>query len=141
LYSKDAFAVAGIELQFLNKRPVRYPQPGDAFVDNLSMIDVLMNCSPEEIWAASLAMKSGITPVPPSRWDHGLYYDPRPRISDKTYCKVGAFLDFPISRNELGIPPQDFRSMTSATPSGSTARKPECQLPACKSFSGTPRPI
>ena len=26
--------------------------------------------SPEEVWAASLAMKSGITLVPPSRWDH-----------------------------------------------------------------------
>jgi len=32
-----------------------------------------------------------ITPVPPSRWDHGLYYDPRPFVPDKTYCKVGAF--------------------------------------------------
>ena len=26
--------------------------------------------SPEEVWASSLAMKSGITLVPPSRWDH-----------------------------------------------------------------------
>jgi len=51
-------------------------------------------------------MKSGITLVPPSRWDHGCYYDPRPRVSDKTYCKVGAFLDFHASRNELGIPPR-----------------------------------
>jgi malonyl CoA-acyl carrier protein transacylase len=74
-----------------------------------------MGKSPEEIWAASLAMKSGITLVPPSRWDHSLFYDPRPLVSDKTYCKVGAFLDFHVSRNELGIPPQDFRTMTSAT--------------------------
>ena len=71
--------------------------------------------SPEEVWAASLAMKSGITLVPPSRWDHALFYDPRPQVPDKTYCKVGAFLDFPISRNELGIPPHDFRTMTEAT--------------------------
>ncbi len=71
--------------------------------------------SPEEIWDASLAMKSGITLVPPSRWDHGLFYDPRPLVSDKTYCKVGAFLDFSISRTDLGIPPQDFRTMTDAT--------------------------
>jgi len=68
--------------------------------------------SPEEVWAASLAMKSGITSVPPSRWDHALFYDPRPQAPDKTYCKVGAFLDFHISRNELGIPPHDFRTMT-----------------------------
>jgi malonyl CoA-acyl carrier protein transacylase len=74
-----------------------------------------LGTSPEEIWAASVAMKSGITLVPPSRWDHGLFYDPRPHVSDKTYCKVGAFLDFPISRSDLGIPPQDFRTMTDAT--------------------------
>ena len=60
-------------------------------------------------------MKSGITLVPPSRWDHALFYDPRPQVPDKTYCKVGAFLDFHISRNELGIPPHDFRTMTEAT--------------------------
>ena len=71
--------------------------------------------SPEEVWAASLAMKSGITMVPPSRWDHALFYDPRPQVPDKTYCKVGAFVDFHISRNELGIPPHDFRTMTEAT--------------------------
>jgi len=71
--------------------------------------------SPEEVWAASLAMKSGITSIPASRWDHRLFYDPRPLVSDKTYCQVGAFLDFPVSRAELGIPPQDFRTMTEAT--------------------------
>jgi acyl transferase domain-containing protein len=71
--------------------------------------------SPEEVWAASLAMKSGITLVPPSRWDHERFYDPRPQVQDKTYCKVGAFLDFHVSRNELGIPPHDFRTMTEAT--------------------------
>ena len=71
--------------------------------------------SPEEVWASSLAMKSGITLVPPSRWDHKRFYDPRPFVPDKTYCKVGAFLDFHISRNEIGIPPHDFRTMTEAT--------------------------
>jgi len=71
--------------------------------------------SPEEVWASSLAMKSGISLVPPSRWDHKLFYDPRPFVSDKTYCKVGAFMDFHISRDELGIPPHDFRTMTGAT--------------------------
>ncbi len=74
-----------------------------------------LGSSPEEVWAASLAMQSGITLVPPSRWDHSLYYDPRPQVPDKTYCQVGAFLDFPISRKELGIPPHDFRTMTEAT--------------------------
>jgi malonyl CoA-acyl carrier protein transacylase len=71
--------------------------------------------SPEEIWAASLALKSGVALVPSSRWNHDRFYDPRPRVTDKTYCQVGAFVDFQVSRNELGIPPQDFRTMTAAT--------------------------
>jgi malonyl CoA-acyl carrier protein transacylase len=83
-------------------------------ITGMSILNVLGK-SPEEVWAASLAMKSGITLVPPSRWDHSLFYDPRPQVPDKTYCKVGAFLDFPISRHELGIPPHDFRTMTEAT--------------------------
>jgi malonyl CoA-acyl carrier protein transacylase len=83
-------------------------------ITGMSILNALGK-SPEEIWAASLAMKSGITLVSPSRWDHALFYDPRPQVPDKTYCKVGAFLDFHISRNELGIPPHDFRTMTEAT--------------------------
>ena len=83
-------------------------------ITGMSILNALGK-SPEEVWAASLAMKSGITLVPSSRWDHALFYDPRPQVPDKTYCKVGAFLDFPISRNELGIPPHDFRTMTGST--------------------------
>ena len=83
-------------------------------ITGMSVLNALGK-SPEEVWAASLAMKSGITLVPSSRWDHALFYDPRPQVPDKTYCNVGVFLDFNISRNELGIPPHDFRSMTEAT--------------------------
>jgi len=83
-------------------------------ITGMSIVNALGQ-SPEEVWAASLAMKSGITLVPPARWDHSLFYDPRPRVKDKTYCQVGAFVDFHASRQELGISPQDFRTMTSAT--------------------------
>jgi malonyl CoA-acyl carrier protein transacylase len=83
-------------------------------ITGMSILNTLGK-SPEEVWTSSLAMKSGITLVPPSRWDHERFYDPRPFVSDKTYCKVGAFLDFRVSRNELGIPPHDFRTMTEAT--------------------------
>jgi acyl transferase domain-containing protein/NAD(P)H-dependent flavin oxidoreductase YrpB (nitropropane dioxygenase family)/NAD(P)-dependent dehydrogenase (short-subunit alcohol dehydrogenase family)/acyl carrier protein len=83
-------------------------------ISGMSVLNALGK-SPEEVWAASLAMKSGVTLVPSSRWNHDLFYDPRPRVTDKTYCQVGAFVNFPVSRNELGIPPQDFRTMTSAT--------------------------
>jgi len=83
-------------------------------ITGMSVLNAL-GSTPEEIWAASLALRSGITLVPPSRWEHALFYDPRPQVPDKTYCQVGAFLDFPISRNELGISPHDFRTMTEAT--------------------------
>ena len=82
----------------------RRDAPDRVAITGMSLVNALGQ-SPEEVWAASLAMKSGITPVPPSRWDHGLYYDPRPFVPDKTYCKVGAFTDLQISRTELGIPP------------------------------------
>ena len=83
-------------------------------ITGMSIINALGK-SPEEVLAASLAMQSGFSLVPPSRWDHSYFYDPRPQVPDRTYCNVGAFLDFQVSRTELGIPPQDFRSMTSAT--------------------------
>jgi malonyl CoA-acyl carrier protein transacylase len=83
-------------------------------ITGMSILNTLGK-TPEEVWAACLALKSGITLVPPSRWDYKLFYDPRPQVPDKTYCKVGAFLDFHVSRNELGIPPHDFRTMTEAT--------------------------
>ena len=87
---------------------------GRIAITGMSILNALGK-SPEEVLAASMAMQSGITLVPPSRWDHTLFYDPRPQVPDKTYCKVGAFLNFPISRQELGIPPHDFRTMTEAT--------------------------
>lgn len=83
-------------------------------ITGMSILNALGK-SPEEVWDASLAMKSGITLVPPSRWDAALFFNPRPQVPDKTYCKVGAFLDFDPSRSELGIPPHDFRTMTGAT--------------------------
>jgi len=92
----------------------RPESPVRVAITGMSLVNALGQ-SPEEVWAASLAMKSGITPVPPSRWDHGLYYDPHPFVPDKTYCKVGAFTDLQISRTELGIPPHDFRTMTEST--------------------------
>ncbi|RJR48115.1 MAG: SDR family NAD(P)-dependent oxidoreductase [Deltaproteobacteria bacterium] len=83
-------------------------------VTGMSVVNSLGN-SPAEVWAAAMGMKCGITLVPPERWDHPLYYHPRPRMPEKTYCKVGAFHHLDITRKDLGIPPQDFRTMTQAT--------------------------
>jgi NAD(P)H-dependent flavin oxidoreductase YrpB (nitropropane dioxygenase family) len=83
-------------------------------ITGMSIVNAVGN-SPEEIWAASMAMKSGITLVPSSWWDQERFYDTRPHITDKTYCNVGAFINFNASRSELGIPPHDYRTMTEAT--------------------------
>lgn len=44
LYDKDVFRSFGVALHFVQMRPVRYPQPTDAFHPNLSILDVLMRC-------------------------------------------------------------------------------------------------
>ncbi|MEW6264729.1 MAG: SDR family NAD(P)-dependent oxidoreductase [Thermodesulfobacteriota bacterium] len=69
----------------------------------------------KEIWAASLAMKSGVIEAPGHRLNPDLYYDPAPGKAEKTYTKAAAFHNLKLSRQELGIAPQDFRTMAEAT--------------------------
>lgn len=49
LYSKQDFADREIDLKFVESLPVEYSQGGASFVPNLSIIDVLMNCSHEKV--------------------------------------------------------------------------------------------
>jgi len=49
LYSRDAFAKHGIDLQFLKSHEVRYQQQGECFVPSLSIIDVLMFNHPQQV--------------------------------------------------------------------------------------------
>ena len=102
-------------------RDSRAPERERIAITGMSIVNSLGN-SPEEVWAASEMMKSGIVHVPPSKWDHRIFYDPRPRVPEKTYCQVGAFQNIEVSRKELGIPPQDFRTMTDSTPDYHVAR-------------------
>ncbi|NLI82598.1 MAG: SDR family NAD(P)-dependent oxidoreductase [Deltaproteobacteria bacterium] len=83
-------------------------------ITGMRMVNALGNTL-EEIFQASLAGKSGITLVPASRWDHGAYYHPVPMTPEKTYCRVGAFHHLEIARKDIGVPPQDFRTMTHST--------------------------
>ncbi|WP_458735145.1 WbqC family protein [Zobellella taiwanensis] len=48
LYAKQDFTEKGIDLKFIESLPVQYSQTGPEFIPNLSIIDVLMNCSPNE---------------------------------------------------------------------------------------------
>jgi len=83
-------------------------------ITGMSIVNSLGN-SPEEVWSACSELKSGIIEVPPSKWPYEMFFDPRPRAPEKTYCKVGAFQNIEVERKELGIPPQDFRTMTAST--------------------------
>ena len=83
-------------------------------ITGMALVNSLGN-TPGEIWENVLALKSGITEIPASRWDHSMFYEPRPGTQEKTYCKVGAFKNVNISRKDLNIPPQDFRTMANAT--------------------------
>lgn len=50
LYDKSEFSQRNIKLQFIKNQSCSYPQfNSQAFEENLSMIDILMNTSPEEI--------------------------------------------------------------------------------------------
>lgn len=49
LYAKQDFAEKGIDLKFVDSLPVEYSQGSAEFVPNLSIIDVLMRCTPEEV--------------------------------------------------------------------------------------------
>ena len=49
LYDRDAFAQAGITLQFLKTRAISYPQLGHAHVPFLSMLDVMMFNTPAQL--------------------------------------------------------------------------------------------
>ncbi|HMK33423.1 MAG TPA: SDR family NAD(P)-dependent oxidoreductase [Desulfomonilaceae bacterium] len=99
----------------VERRPASHvPQYERIAITGMSIVNALGN-SPEEVWAASVGMKSGIVPVPASKWNHELFYHPRPRMPEKTYCKVGAFQNIEVNRKEIGVPPQDFRTMTDST--------------------------
>ena len=49
LYDKDVFLDSGIELKFIKTLPYEYKQFNNEFVPNLSIIDILMFNSKEEV--------------------------------------------------------------------------------------------
>ncbi len=93
-------------------RPVDHPER--VAITGMAIANSLGN-GLEDFWQAVSAMKSGIVEVPSHKWDHNLYYDPDPRAPDKSYCKIGAFMELEIDRKDLRISPMDFRSMSNST--------------------------
>ena len=89
------------------------PREGIA-ITGIAIANALGN-SPGEMWQACIQMKSGISSVPLSRWDHNDFFSRSGNAAGKTYCGVGAFLSLDISRKDLGISPHDFRTMSDST--------------------------
>ncbi|MDC8758422.1 SDR family NAD(P)-dependent oxidoreductase [Janthinobacterium fluminis] len=44
-------------------------------------------------WANLRAGRDCVVDVPPQRWDHASYFDPRKGVPGKSYCKWGGFID------------------------------------------------
>ena len=61
-------------------------------ITGMSLVNALGR-SPAEIWSASLALRNGVVAVPAAKWDHERYFDSRPMVSGKTYCRAAAFHD------------------------------------------------
>ncbi|MFH1436733.1 MAG: polyketide synthase, partial [Pseudomonadota bacterium] len=59
------------------------------------------------MWDNILNKKYSIKEVPPGRWSVDDYYDPDPEVPDKTYCKIGAFVEgFEFDSIQYKIPPR-----------------------------------
>lgn len=59
-----------------------------------------------QYWENILAKVDAITDVPADRWDVADYYDPDPKVPDKSYCKRGAFMpEVEFDPTEFGLPP------------------------------------
>ncbi|MBI4347542.1 MAG: acyltransferase domain-containing protein, partial [Elusimicrobia bacterium] len=57
-------------------------------------------------WENVTSRRDCIVEVPKSRWDWRLYYDPNPAAPDKTYSKIGGFVEgFKFDPLKLRIPP------------------------------------
>ncbi|MEF3280585.1 MAG: acyltransferase domain-containing protein, partial [Elusimicrobiota bacterium] len=60
----------------------------------------------DEFWKNIINKNNCITEVPKDRWDWRLYYDPDPKVKDKTYSKIGGFIEnFKFDPIKYRIPP------------------------------------
>ena len=91
-----------------------HSEPERIAITGMSVVNALGR-TPSEIWESSLAMRSGIRSVPPEKWNHERYYEPRPLVPGRTYCRAAAFHGLRVGRKDIDVPPQDFKNMTEAT--------------------------
>ena len=68
-------------------------------------------------WENIKGGRYSVTPVDAERWDPALYYDPNPKVPDKTYSKIGGWIrDYPWEpmKWHLAIPPRVVEGMDGA---------------------------
>ncbi len=66
----------------------------------------------QEFWQNITSGKSSIIEVPKTHWDPALFYDPDPKAKDKTYSKIGGFIQgFKFDSLKYRIPPQIAKQM------------------------------
>ena len=63
----------------------------------------------QTFWQNIKSSRYSITDVPSGRWNPSLYYDPDPSVADKTYAKIGAWVQnyrFDPIKAGIAIPPR-----------------------------------
>ena len=83
-------------------------------ITGISLVNSLGN-SLDEIWENTQALKSGLRELPEGKWNHADFYDPTPMVPGKTYSRTAGFMDLTVTRKEIGVAPQDFRTMAEST--------------------------
>ncbi len=82
----------------------------------------------DQFWNNLLQGKYSIKEVPKDRWDPKVYYDPDAKAPDKTYTKIGSFIeDFEFNSLEFRIPPKMALVMDRTQKWGLTAVKQALQ--------------
>ncbi len=86
--------------------------PVEARVHNEPIAIIGLGCrlpgalSVESFWSNLIEGRSSITEVPKERWDWELFWDADKSVPDKTYAKIGGFLqEFKFNSRQFRIPP------------------------------------
>src|SRR5579875_953225 len=69
------------------------PEPAFEPIAIIGMAAIMPDApTADQFWANLKGGRYSIRDVPPERWDPALYYDPDPRVPDKTYSKIGGWV-------------------------------------------------
>nr|WP_321258513.1 SDR family NAD(P)-dependent oxidoreductase [uncultured Pseudodesulfovibrio sp.] len=68
----------------------------------------------QKMFDASINMESGVGRVPANRWDHSKHLASNARVPN-VYTDIGAFIDIEITRKDINVSPQNFRTMAEST--------------------------